>query len=371
MPKKINIIHLIPALNIGGAEKVVLNLCRHFDPARFKLTLVYWQGNDDLLPEFKKSPVQIIKLQLKTVISLNSVLKIRRLIKTTQADIIHTHFIDADLLGFLSSRFLRTAMIVDIHSYPFPDKTTHCLRYYLMSFGIKKFLCVSNTVKAVIQQKTKIPDKKIKVVYNGITLDSRYDPRSRKERGRIKQSLNIPEGHIIVGNISRLILDKGQEYLIRAMPDIIQSHKNVIALIIGDGELRDQLKQLASDLNIESHIIFTGTRTDIPELLSIMDVFVFPTFREAMGITVLEAMAAEKPIIATDDAAIPELIRHRKEGLLIHPGNEQLITQAVQALLDDKESARQYAKNARQRVSQFSLDQMMINTAHLYEDVPG
>ena len=100
-----------------------------------------------------------------------------------------------------------------------------------------------------------------------------------------------------------------------------------------------------------------------------MDLFVFPTFREAMGLTVLEAMAAGRPIIATDDAAIPELITHDQEGILIHPGDPDLIATAILTLLKDHARAQRYAQAARAKVKNFTALDMISQITKLYEEI--
>ena len=245
MSKKINVVHLIPSLNTGGAEKVVLSLCQNIDTAKFNITLVYWQEQADLLDAFQECPIQIHKLTLKKVISWGSVRQIRALLKETEAQIIHTHFIDADLLGFLASRFLKISMVSDIHSYPFPVKTSHRIRYHLMAYGIKKFLCVSHTVKELVKKNTRIATQKINVIYNGIMLDERYHAQTDKGIQQLKHQLHIPLKHRVVGNISRLIPDKGQEYLIRAVPQVLKVFPQTTFIVIGDGELAGELKTVS------------------------------------------------------------------------------------------------------------------------------
>jgi glycosyltransferase involved in cell wall biosynthesis len=116
-------------------------------------------------------------------------------------------------------------------------------------------------------------------------------------------------------------------------------------------------------------VIFAGFRADIAELLDIMDIFVFPTFREALGISVLEAMAMGKAIVATDDAAIPELITCDQEGMLVHPGDPKAIAAAVIELLNNPERCRTMGKAAKRKATLFSTEQMVKNMEEIYRQV--
>lgn len=369
MRKKINIIYLIPALGIGGAEKVLLDFCRLCPKKSYSLRVVYWGEDEALLKPLEAVGVSITKLKLKKVISADTVFQIARLLKKFSADLLHTHLMDADLLGFLAASISRTPLVISIHSYPFPQKRTHCLRYRLMSMRAKRVLCVSETVKEHLIAHAHVAAEKIAVVYNGIDLRKFAGRFSPEEKARRRHDLGIRDGAPIVGNISRLISDKGQEYLLRAAPEILKQRPETVFLIVGDGELKAQLVSLTKELNIERQVIFTGTRHDIPELLSIMDIFVFPTFNEALGISVLEAMAAGKPVIAANDAAVPEIITEGREGLLVAPGQPSALTKSILKLLNAPSPARQMGHAAYKRAQDFSIEEMVKKMEEIYGQI--
>lgn len=369
MQKKINIVHLIPALGVGGAEKVVLNFCKKINKEKYNLIIAYWGNREELLEPIKNTGVGVIKLRLRKVISINTILRVSKLLKKVSAHLLHTYFIDADIIGFLASKISKVPMIINIHSYPFPVKKNHCFRYRLMSLGVNRILCVSNTVKNHLVSYVGINPEKISVVYNGIDLKELSGEKTEGEKKQIRKTLGIKEGCQIIGNISRLISDKGHKYLLLSIPHVLKIYPNTIFLIIGDGELKTELINLSKTLNIMDRVIFAGTRNDIPDLLSIMDIFVFPTFHEAMGISVLEAMAMGKPIIATDDAAVPEIIQNGKEGFLVHPGDPNALSEAILRLLDDQKSTQEMGRLAKERVKIFSDEAMARQIEKIYTEI--
>jgi glycosyltransferase involved in cell wall biosynthesis len=372
MPEKINVVHLIPSIGFGGgAENMVYHLFRTIDRERFHLTLMYWGHHEDLAEPVRATGAEVIKLPLKKIVSPGSVLKIASILRRTRAQVLHTHFMDADWLGFWAARLTGVPMMLDVHSFPFPERRRHAYRYRLMSPGIRKIVCVSHTVKDHVSRQTGIADKRFKVIYNGIDVQG-FDRRAaQSDPAALRREFGFGPQDIVVGNVSRLIPDKGHEHLLRAMPAVMAAHPRVKLLIVGDGVLRDELHRLAEMLGIGGRVVFAGKRHDVPELLGMMDVFVFPTFNEAFGICVLEAMASGKPIIATDDAAIPEIIRHGTEGWLIPPGNAARITEGLLKFLSDGTLMRPMALAARARVESFSVDAMTRGYEELYSGIAG
>jgi glycosyltransferase involved in cell wall biosynthesis len=366
MRRKRNIVHIIPSLSTGGAEKIVLSLYRHCDRRRFNTKILYWANEARLLENLDYEPQDVIRLDGNPILSLRALIRTIRLLKSLEVDLIQTHLMDADLVGFLSAVMLRIPALITIHSYPFPLEVRHRWRYQLMSCFTARFLCVSETVKNHLVSPAGIQVGKISVVYNGIDL-GRYTVRGDEERKRqLRESLGIGPGCVIVGNVSRLTSDKGQKDLLMAVPDIVKTHPNAKFLIVGDGELRNELHELSRSLMISDRVIFTGTRSDIPDLLEIMDLFIFPTFMEAFGISVLEAMAMGRPIIATNDAAVPEILANGKEGILIHPGDHRALSGAILSLLGDPERLRDMGNCARKKAQSFSLEKMTARMEDIY-----
>jgi glycosyltransferase involved in cell wall biosynthesis len=367
--KKINVLHIIPGLGIGGAEKVVLGLHRCTDPRRFSTRIVHWGEQQALPSQEEATDPAIIREILDKVLSVGTIRKLVRIVKGNRINIIQTHLIDADLLGFFVSLLTRKPVIITIHSYPFPTERRHCLRYRIISLFNSRFICVSDTVKDHFSRVSGIDPGRIDVVYNGIHLSDFSKEGSEQERADLRRHLSIPGDHNIVGTVARLIEDKGHRYLLLALPRILAAHPKTVFLIVGDGELKAELATLCHELNIEKQVIFAGSRTDIPELLDIIDIFVFPTFREALGISVIEAMAMGKAIVATDDAAIPELITRDQEGLLVHPGDPQSIAAAVIDLLNIPEKRQALGKAAKRKAALFSTELMARKMEEIYRQV--
>ena len=361
-----NIAHLIPDLGLGGAEKYVLNLFQRSDKEQFHQKIIYWSGRQELVEDIAFDKEDIIKLNIGRIPSVETIFRLAQFLKRSKIDILHTHLIDADLMGFFASLILWIPQLITIHSYPFPTERRHCFRYKVMSLFKTDLLFVSNRVKAFVLSRTGISPNKTHVVHTGIDLQRYCIKQSQQNKEGLRNSLSIDSRSKIVGNVSRLIDGKGHRHLLMAAVEILRDFPNTMFLIVGDGELRDELIGLSNSLGISEHVRFTGSRMDIPELLDIMDIFLFPAYDEAFGISALEAMAMGKPIIATNDAAVPELITNREEGILIEPKDPKLISVSVQDLLVNPEECVRMGIAARNRSRLFSIERMVADIEEIY-----
>lgn len=367
-----SIVHLIPGIPFGGgAESVVYDLCRYADRTQFRLTVLYWNDRDEYADAMRETGAQVIKLPLKKIISVRSVRVIASALAEHQADILHTHFMDGDLLGFLASRVTRARMVSHIHSYPFLSEARHAWRYRLMSRGVSRFICVSEFLKTTVVSCTKISESRISVVRNGIDRSRFQDRLSPTAKEDLKRSLGFTPDAVVVGSVSRVLPEKGQDVFVKAARILLRSKPEIRFLVVGDGEALDSVKALAQHLGISQRVVFTGMRRDIPELLSCMDVFVFPAEREAFGLCLAEAMASGRPIVAADAAAVPEIVRDGVDGLLFPPGDEQALARSVLRLLDDPSLAETLATNAFQRSDYFTSSAMARNMEEVYTEVLG
>jgi 1,4-alpha-glucan branching enzyme len=167
-----------------------------------------------------------------------------------------------------------------------------------------------------------------------------------------------------------LLPDKGQEWLIRALADVRKYYPGVKLLLAGDGPCRSALKKLAQQLRIADAVIFTGFVKDIQEVYAALDIFLLPSFFEALNNSLLAAMAHAIPSIAFNRGALSEIIDHEKSGLLVQGPHVPEIASAIRRILDEPDFAQALATAGRARVrDNFSADRMIDSTLRVYEQV--
>jgi len=233
-----------------------------------------------------------------------------------------------------------------------------------------KIIAVSNELAEDIKRQYKVPEKKLVVIPNGIDV-SKFKPMSVED---LREKLGLAGEKVIV-SVGAISKQKGFHLLLKILPDILREYKNVRLIIVGTGPYLQKLKGMAVKLGIENHVIFAGRVSDeeLPKYYNLADVFAFPTLRmEGLPLVVPEAMACEKPVIASRIGGIPTVIENNKDGILIEPGNLKELKERIMEVLRDEELAKKLGKNARKKVvERFSLDRMVEDTIKVYKEVLG
>lgn len=173
----------------------------------------------------------------------------------------------------------------------------------------------------------------------------------------------------IVGVVGRLELEKGHPTLLEAWPMVLDRVPGAYLLIVGEGSRQDALRQIAREQGIERHVIFTGRRDDIPAVTAALDVAVLPSYREAQGLTILEAMAMSRPVVASNVGGIPEMVEDGVTGLLVPPHDPPALAAAITRLLLDHPYADMLARAGHDLVHDRFCVQIMVNAVQaLYDE---
>ncbi|MGD0280524.1 MAG: glycosyltransferase family 4 protein, partial [Smithella sp.] len=188
-----------------------------------------------------------------------------------------------------------------------------------------------------------------------------------KNIDEIKNNAGIKADTRIIGTVGRLVEQKGHKYLIQAARNIVNKFSDVKFLIVGDGPLRSELEALAESQGLGEKINFAGQRSDIPELLAMMDIFILPSITEGLPLVILEAMASERPVIATRVSGIPFVIKDGVDGLLCNSCDVQALVEKMENLLTNKELADKLGRNGKEKaLSKYRAEEMINNYSRLY-----
>jgi len=201
------------------------------------------------------------------------------------------------------------------------------------------WITLTNTMKDNALATTPMKSAKVKVVPLGTDLE-RFEP-SQFAQSEARSFFGLPHSRKIVGVLGRLDPGKGQEVLLRALPEVLKHHPETLLLIAGDetaGEpgYKEYLQKLCRSLDADKSVKFLPFTDDVPRLMAALDIFVLPSFSETFGIVVIEAMAMKKPIIATNIGGPPEVITHQQTGLLVEPRDSAVLAEAINRLLDNE-----------------------------------
>lgn len=233
-------------------------------------------------------------------------------------------------------------------------------------------IAISEPVRQHLLQEFRLPPSQVRLVPHGIDPAPFEAAADAGEAARLREELGLPPGAKVVGTIARLVASKGIDQLIRSLPEIRQREPAAHLMIVGDGEERRPLERLATQLGVAAEVHFAGTLPETRTALSLMDVFVFlPAHQEGFGLSLLEAMAGARPIVAVRrGVGAPWVLDHSGVGLVVEPGETSALAEAVGRYLQDGELACREAGRARAVVNErFSLRRMIDQTEAVYREL--
>jgi glycosyltransferase involved in cell wall biosynthesis len=383
------VIFLVTQSEFGGAQKYILELVSHLNPEKYDILIAAGQGDGEL---FRKSENLSIKtFQLKHLKRnpnplkvISSILEILSLLKKERPDIIFLCSTTVGILGSISS-FLykiqntkyKILVIYRIGGWAFHDPKPfwqNRIIFYLekLTAGFKDKIIVNSEFDYQAAIKFKIcSSNKIIKIHNGI--DAEKLKFLSKQEAKIFLSNKIPQHEIqntkyIIGTVANFYKTKGINYLIEAVSLLEAKYKplDVKCIVIGDGKQRPELEKLIKKYNLENKVFLVGRITDAYQYLKAFDVFILPSLKEGFPWIILEAMAAEAPIIATNVGALPEIIENEKQGILVKPKNSHILAEKIFWFLNNVQKAKNMGSQAGQKVKrEFYLEKMIRKTTEL------
>jgi glycosyltransferase involved in cell wall biosynthesis len=285
-------------------------------------------------------------------------------------EIIHNHMYRAEVIGTLAALQLgekgckRPAIISTVHSSRIrcvDDRQTLRQLTPLMD----RLIVVSQAIERKVREEGRI-GAPVSLIYNGVDLQ-RYN--HQQPCCTLHEEYLIPEEAPIVGVVARLEAEKGHRTLIDAWPDVLAAVPNAWLLVIGEGSERDALEAEAATLGVSERVVFTGRREDVPAVTAALDVSVLPSYREAQGLSVLEAMALSRPVVASKVGGIPEMIEDGVTGLLVPPNDCEALAAAIVRLLTDHPFADMIARRGHDLVHErFCIELMVSSIETIYDE---
>ncbi|MFJ7937159.1 glycosyltransferase [Peribacillus sp. NPDC096622] len=373
MNSKIKIMHIINSFSLAGAEKLVFDIALKIDKQKYEVYVcaIGSSTNKELEKKIKSeledNSIRIFSIDKKPKNNrISTIFKLTKIIRENQMDIIHTHCPSPDFYGRIAARITRVKRV-----YTTIHNTAGYSRIFEKAIGkfTKGYIAISEQVKRYMVEDLNISEEKISLVPNGIDVQ-KYSASSI-EIDSYKKSLGLQSKDIVITNIGRVTEQKGQIYLIRSIKKVKEKYSNIKVLIIGnkdlDKSLYNKLQTYVIKEGLEKNVIFLGDRSDIPELLKITDIFVFPSLYEGFSLVTLEVIASSTPIIATDVGSIREIVTHNKNGLIIPPRDSEAISENILTLLDNPLLSKSMATTGNiDLMARFSIDQTTKKLEEIY-----
>ncbi len=349
----IKISFLIPSSEIGGTERMLLLMIENLPADIFSPPVVFTiKGYGKFIDELKKRGIRTYTFNLK--FRPFDFIKLLYCIRRESPDILHSFLFYGNLAGRIAGKILKIPVIISSQrSTDIWRKRYHWIIDRITACWTDIIISNSFSGRDALIEKGGISPEKIRVIPNGIKL---YEPKKVIKR----DDFGIKSSEYIVGTVGNLRKAKGHIYIISAAPLILKEYPDTRFVIVGEGELKDALIRETERLKISDRFIFTGFVDNPTDIVSLFDVFVFPSLWEGCPVGLLEAMMLGKSCIAFPVGDIPYIIEDGVSGLLVKYKSIEKLASAVITLLKDKQLREDMGNAAHKRVVEhFSLEVMM------------
>ena len=366
-PDRIRVVQVMATGTNGGAQEHVFNLVSRMDRDRYDVSVVSLSPGS-AVRKLQRHDIPVTVIDEPDDAIATGILAAH--LVDVRPDIVHNHMYRAEIVG--------TKAVIAIceagHRRPWVISTVHSSRVRSaedqaevrhLTPAMNHLIVVSNAIdaKVVEEGRTETPRS---LIYNGVDLD-RYD--HQEPCCTLRDEYGMEPGSQIVGAVGRLELEKGHPTLLEAWPHVLRGCPDAYLMIVGEGSRYDALHEIARSLRIAHRVVFTGRRDDIPAVTAAFDVAVLPSHREAQGLTILEAMALSRPVVASNVGGIPEMIKDGVTGLLVPPQDPPALAAAIVRLLRDHQLADTIGRAGHDLVHDRFCVQLMVNAVQdLYDE---
>jgi glycosyltransferase involved in cell wall biosynthesis len=351
----------------------------------FQNYVCYLHAPSDLESDLRKLGVPVYELGLTGKYQwLRGVAQLRRLINSLNIGLIHTNLYESDVIGGVAGRLTKRPVVSTLANLCFEPEfvmdnpslnrfkleTSRFIRSVVAHTCNYHLISVSQSVAESAQRRLRIPARKTSVIYRGLSPQRLAPPREEHVQ-YLWDDLGLADCWPVLLNVGRLVPQKGQSYLIEAMAEVAKELPKARLLVAGDGPLSPTLTQLRDHLGLEEQVTLLGQRDDVPELLEVSDIFVFPSLFEGCPNALIEAMAMGKPCVASRIGPIEEVMEDGMTGLLVPPQSPKALAEGIVQLCTTHQEGSikigwQAKAVARQ---QFTIEAAVEKLENLYQKV--
>lgn len=372
-PRRLRIAFGIDNMNVGGTELNAVRLAERLDRDRFELRVVCLQTDGPLVARYEAAGVPVDRFRISSLYAPATVRQGMRLaahLRRHRIDIFHAHDIYSNIFGGPWARLAGAKVIASRRWWEgFPGlhwRVATRASYHLAHVTVAN----SPGVAELVHRREGLPFSRIAVVPNFLD-EAAFAPPAAPLHAALRRELGLGDGPV-VGIVANLLPIKDHATLLRAAARIHPAFPGLRVVLVGDGECRGPLERLAAELGIRDAVVFAGRRPNEPSLHHLFDVSVLCSASEGLPNTVLEAMAAGRPVVATRVGAVPDAVLHGQTGLLVPPGDADALAGALAELLADPDRARRMGAAALTRArNEYSEQRALAALERLYDRLAG
>ena len=313
----------------------------------------------------RQNNIPVIPLKMRNEADIIAALKISSIVKKENVLIIVAHTAQALSLAIPAVTRSKSCKLIAVRRVDFHVGQNTLSRWKYSTVLLTHIVAVSEAIKKILISDN-IPKEKISVIYDGIDINKF---KKSLPADNLREQLNIPDKHIVVGTVAALVGHKDYPNLLNAAKLALDRNKQITFIAVGSGDDKKKLVELHSELGLGDNFIFTGFQKDVGQYFKLFDIFVLPSKTEGLGSSLLDAMAMNLPLIGTNTGGIPELIENNKNGLLVEKENSRALADAIIKLADNDELRKYFAEEGLKWVQYFSVENITKQYEMLFDEI--
>jgi glycosyltransferase involved in cell wall biosynthesis len=362
---RLTVLYVIWSLQMGGAERVVFELARSLDRRAFRPLVACLNFKGALAGPLEADGIPVVGLDKRPKFDPSVLVKLVRLMRRERVDVVHTHLWTSSFWGRLAAAAARVPVIVVTeHNLDTWRRAPHWLADRLLGRVTDDWIFVSDEVEAFYRARLPIPWDRAHVVHNGVDL---APFANRLHPGDVRARMGLPADARVAGVVGRLEARKGHHHFIEAMAIVAAREPRALGLIVGEGKEKPALLAQRDALGLGESVRLVGYWPQLAEAFAALDVFVLPSLMEGHPLAILEAMAAGKPVVATEVGGNREAVEAGITGLLVPAADPDALAEAILSLLRDTARAAAFGEAGRRSLERrFSLAEAVRANEDIY-----
>ena len=368
--RKLNIVHICDHLGwagsrMHGVKRLFAWMIPRFDAQRFDVSLISLRTRDASDDTLERLGVDVTYLH-KSKFDPATLPALLKEIDRRGADLLHMHGYGATTFGRLAAARRRLPAVLHEHANLTDTPWFQKIADRLLAPYTDIALAVSKSTAQFVTQARLIPEARTRVVYLGVPLEEFSRPRSAEDVAAARRALGVPPDVFAIGTVTRLMPSKGNEYLVDAARLVADRTPRARFYIVGEGELEKELEARARALALGDRLTFCGFRRDVAAAFSAFDLAVFPSLWEGTPLTVLEALAMGKAIVATDADGLQDVLTDGTDARIVPRRDASALADAIASLAGDERERARLAANARETGAAYDIDVFVRKMERLY-----
>ncbi|MDY6933523.1 MAG: glycosyltransferase [Spirochaetota bacterium] len=364
--KEISILHINTAKDWRGGEKQTYYLASHLHKRGYRSHCIC-QRDSILYQKLVSDSIPSFSVRMRSEFDVYAALQIAKIARELNVKILHMHTAHAHSLGLISNLFYRIPVNIVSRRVDYRVGSNFLSRY---KYNYPEtYIAVSNAVRDILIEDG-IPSEKVIAVHSGVDFNTYKNIETDYLFDEYNEICNLSD-RIRIINVAALTPQKDHETLIRAMSTVVKYNNNFLLFILGEGKLKYRLSGLRDKLGLRDYIIFTGYRDDVINFIKFSDIFVLSSKWEGLGTSIIDAMALQKPVIATSTGGIPELIESGSSGMLVGKEDPEELAHVIIHLAGNRDIQKKMAENAYIRALDFSINNTIEKTLGVYNRMAG